>query len=115
MPSKFTEVIQSWDLAFKKTEFSDYVVGQVWAVNGANKYLLDQVRSKMDFPETLEAFERMSLKWPSSHRKVVEDKANGSALISTLKDKIPGIVPYIPKGDKESRVSAVCPQINPRS
>ncbi len=37
-PSKFEQVIQSWDLAFKETKTSDFVVGQVWGKLGANKY-----------------------------------------------------------------------------
>ena len=40
-------------------------------------------------------------------RKLVEDKANGSAIISTLKSKVSGIVPITPKESKEARASAV--------
>jgi len=47
-PSKraesLTDIIQSWDMAFKDTTDSSYVVGQVWGRDGANKFLLDQVR-----------------------------------------------------------------------
>jgi hypothetical protein len=45
-PAELDEVIQSWDLAFKDTRTSDYVVGQVWGRRGAGYFLLDQVRAR---------------------------------------------------------------------
>ena len=36
--AKFDETIQSWDATFKDTKASDYVVGQVWARKGADKF-----------------------------------------------------------------------------
>lgn len=110
-PAEFDEVIQSWDMAFKDTKASDYVVGQVWGRLGANTYLLDQVRDRMSFPETLVAFKSLTAKWPQSTAKIVEDKANGSAVIATLKNKIAGIIPYSPEQSKVARVHAVTPQI----
>jgi predicted phage terminase large subunit-like protein len=41
--------------------------------------------------------------------KLVEDKANGPAIISMLRDKIGGIVPYSPKGSKVARARAFQP------
>ena len=55
LPAQFDEVIQSWDLAFKDLATSDYVVGQVWAARGADRFLLDQQRERMDMPRTVEA------------------------------------------------------------
>ena len=89
-PSKFEQVIQSWDLAFKETRTSDYVVGQVWGKIGANKYLLDQVRRRMTFTETIAAMKALSDKWPEAIAKLVEDKANGPAVIDALKNQLPG-------------------------
>ena len=50
---RFDCQIQSWDMAFKDTKNSDFVVGQVLASHGADRYLLDQVRDRLDFPATL--------------------------------------------------------------
>jgi predicted phage terminase large subunit-like protein len=111
IPRKFDEVIQSWDCAFKDTKASDYVVGQVWGRKGADKYLLDQERSRMDCPATIQAVRRMSQKWPEAKVKLVEDKANGSAVIAMLKHEIEGLIAVNPDGGKESRVHAVSPQI----
>jgi predicted phage terminase large subunit-like protein len=105
------ELIQSWDMAFKATDNSDYVVGQVWLKRGATAYLLDQVRGRYDFPETIRQFRRLSAKWPQAVLKIVEDKANGPAVIASLANEIAGIVPEQPQGSKESRVSAVAPMV----
>jgi len=111
IPDALDEVIQSWDCSFKETKDSDFVVGQVWGKKGASAYLLDQVRGRMDFPTTLKAIEALSAKWPAALAKLVEDKANGPAVISTLKTKISGLIAVEPRGSKEARASAVSPAI----
>jgi predicted phage terminase large subunit-like protein len=110
-PRPFSEVIQSWDCAFKDTRTSDFVVGQVWGRHGADKYLLDQVRGRMDCPATIQAVKRLSEKWPQAQAKLVEDKANGPAVIATLKHEIVGLIAVNPEGGKEVRAHAVSPQI----
>lgn len=110
-PAHFDEVIQSWDCAFKDTNKSDYVVGQVWGRKGANKYLLDQVRARMDIVATMQAMTVLSAKWPKARAKLVEDKANGTAVIRMLKNKIPGLIAFNPDGGKEVRAQAVAPDI----
>jgi predicted phage terminase large subunit-like protein len=100
---------QSWDCAFKDTKDSAYVVGQVWAERGANSYLLDQVRDKMDIVATLEAVGLLTKRWPQALEKLIEDKANGPGVIRILHDKIPGLVPVEPKGGKETRMNASAP------
>lgn len=105
------QVIQSWDMTFKDTSSSDYVVGQVWARYGANAYLVDQVRRRMTFTETLSAFKALCARWPQATAKLVEDKANGTAVIDTLKREIAGIVPINPHESKYARANAVAPFI----
>ena len=103
------ELIQSWDMAFKGTESSDYVVGQVWLRVGATAYLLDMVRRRMNFTETLDAVRAMVARWPQATAKLVEDKANGTAVIASLRREVPGLVPVEPDGSKVARASAVSP------
>lgn len=105
------ELIMSWDMAFKDTKSSDYVVGQVWARRGANVYLLDQVHKRLTFTETVIAFKAMTARWPQATAKYVEDKANGTAIIDTLKSKIPGIVAITPTESKYARANAVAPMV----
>ncbi len=107
----YDDMIQSWDLTFKDTKGSDFVVGQVWMRRGANAYLLDQVRARMDFPTTIDAIERMHRRWPQALLKLVEDKANGPAAIASLAHRVPGIVPEEPQGSKYARASAIAPLV----
>lgn len=105
------ELVMSWDMAFKDTKSSDFVVGQVWARRGASVFLLDQVHKRLSFTDTLTAFKAMAARWPQATRKLVEDKANGTAIIDTLRSSIPGIVPVTPTESKYARANAVAPLI----
>jgi predicted phage terminase large subunit-like protein len=107
----FDRVIQSWDMSFKDTDGSDYVVGQVWGRLGARAYLLDQVRDRMDFPTTCEALKQLTATWPQARLKLVEDKANGPAVIAALQHTIPGMVPVEPDGGKVARAAGASPLI----
>jgi len=103
------ELVQSWDLAFKDTKSSDYVVGQVWLRVGNTAYLLDQVRARLNFTATCQAIEAMSAKWPQAVAKFVEDKANGPAVMNALSKKVFGMIPIEPEGSKYARASAISP------
>lgn len=105
------EVLISVDAAFKDTKASDFVVMQVWARRGATACLVDQVRKRLSFTDTLTALLALIAKWPQATRKLVEDKANGSAIISSLRSKVPGLVPVNPTDSKYGRASAVAPVI----
>jgi predicted phage terminase large subunit-like protein len=111
LPDDIDEMIQSWDLTFKDADGSDYVVGQVWARKGSACYLLDQVRDRMTFTSTCAAIKALSAKWPRASLKLVEDKANGPAVIDSLSSEVGGIVAVTPDGSKEARAHSVSPQI----
>lgn len=111
LPSSLDVVIQSWDCSFKETDSGSYVVGQVWGRKGTNYYLIDQFRARVDFVGTLQAFRTMTGKHPVARLKLVEDKANGPAVIAALKNEISGIIAVTPEGTKESRLHAVSPDI----
>lgn len=100
---------QSWDCTFKDTKDSAYVVGQVWAERGANSYLLDQLREKLDIVGTVDAVQLLSRRWPQALEKLIEDKANGPAVIRILRDQVPGLVEVEPKGGKENRMNGSAP------
>lgn len=104
-------LIQSWDMAFKDKNTSDYVVGQVWAKRGADSYLIYEVWARLSFTATLDAVKRVTRLFPESHKKLIEDTANGPAVISSLRHEIPGIVPVPVKGGKPARAEAVSPFI----
>jgi predicted phage terminase large subunit-like protein len=110
-PEKFDQMIQSWDFTFKDSKGSDFVVGQVWGRVGSNKYLLDQIRAKLSFSGSLAAMRTMTLRWPAATAKIVEDKANGPAIIDALRNELTGIVPMFPQGSKLARAQAAAPEL----
>ena len=99
----------SCDLTFKDTKTADFVVMSVYARYGADIFLIDKVKKRMSFTETLEQFKAIVAKHSDAPIKLVEEKANGAALISMLSKSIPGIVPVIPKESKTARAHAVTP------
>jgi predicted phage terminase large subunit-like protein len=106
------DVTQSWDCAFRDTKSSDYVVGQVWAKRGADSYLVYQVHRRLSFTETLDAVRHTKWLFPQTRKIIIEGKANGDAVIDSLKHEIPGIVVFEPGRDsKEGRATAVSPYI----
>jgi predicted phage terminase large subunit-like protein len=105
----FDELLISWDMAFKDLDSSDWVVGQVWARRGARAFLLDQVRRRMSFVETCAAVRTLAARWPQAVAKLVEDKANGTAVMNALARVVPGMIGVEPEGSKQARASAVSP------
>lgn len=104
MAKQLDEVAISCDATFKKTG-SSYVCIQVWGrKTGPHRYyLLHEVRAKMGYAETREGLKRLVEGWPATV-VVIEDKANGPALISELNEAmaIP-VVAWNPQGTKEER------------
>jgi predicted phage terminase large subunit-like protein len=105
----FQTMIQSWDCTFKDTDGTDFVVGQVWGIIKEQYYLVDQIRARMDLVDTCKALLSMTLKWPKARTKIIEDKANGPAVVSTLKKKVSGMILVNPEGGKIARAYAVEP------
>jgi predicted phage terminase large subunit-like protein len=106
LPAHGTWLI-SVDAAFKGDADSDYVAIGVWVHAGAEFYLVDQIRAKLTFTETCAAIERMAVKYPKAIAKIIEDKANGAAIIDTLGKKMSGVEGVTPEGGKEARLNAV--------
>lgn len=105
-PSTCDEILVSFDCTFKDAATSDYVAATAWAKCGAECYLLDCIRGRWGFVDTIKHFQLFCEKW-QPRQKLIEDKANGTAIIEVLKDKISGIVPINPKESKAERAEAV--------
>ena len=113
-------IIQSWDLTFgqidnagkKKATSGDYVAGHVYAVIGNKWILIDRVHERFTFTETVNAVQRMAARWPQTSRIYVEKKANGAALLNTLRKRASLIKPVEPQGSKEVRALAVQPTVD---
>lgn len=107
LPPFFDKKVLSWDMTFKDSKTSDYVVGSCWGRYQGSFYLIDQVRGRWDFVETLQRFCDFARKHNGVIRKLVEEKANGAAIISTLKKQVTGLIPINPTESKEARASAI--------
>ena len=111
LPSSFDECVIACDATFKNTASSDFVVICVWGKSGGNFYLIDQLRKRMDFPTTRQAFKAMIFKHAQASTRLIEEAANGVAIIQSLQEEIPGIIGVRAVGTKVARASAVSPMI----
>ncbi len=107
LPAKFDKVVGSLDATFKDTDGTDFVVIQVWGKLGANSYLLAQSRARMSFTKTVAEVVKTKSNHPRIRQFYIEDKANGPAVIDTLKGMMSGLVPIEPDGSKLARAHAV--------
>lgn len=110
IPLHLDFVGQSWDMTFKGHTETDWVVGQAWGLHGANHYLLHQVRGHWEFRECLPRVKKLRKDYPDGP-VWVEDKANGPAIMSALRDEVPGMVGVEPDGDKVARAWAQQPLV----
>lgn len=101
----------SIDASFKKTETSDMVAMELWGLRQNHCYLYKLVNKRMGFVETCKKIRQMTRDFPGIDQLIIEDKANGSAIIDSLRymDDMPPIVGVNPLGGKYSRAQAVSP------
>jgi predicted phage terminase large subunit-like protein len=109
LPSHFDRVLASWDMAFKDNDGSDYVCGTVWGFKGTDSYLLDGICSQLSFMGSCEAVKDMAKAWPQCAAVLVEDKANGPAVMNLLAKQVRALIPVEPMGSKTARAYAVEP------
>lgn len=107
-PKDFDQIVQSWDCAFKDAKDSDWVVGTVWGAKGADRYLIDRVRARMSFTETKSRVKALAAttraKYPQAITVLVEDKANGPAVIDDLRSSVGGLIEF-PVNDYGSKLA----------
>ena len=101
--------VQSWDCSFKDTDGTDPVAGHVWAKLGANYYLIDRKNERMDIVKTMNNINAWNIKHPDAIGKLIEDKANGPAVIRLLRDKVSGLIAIKATKSKAERLNAVLP------
>ena len=104
-----TEMI-SVDASFKEDDNSDCVSIQVWGKKAQNYYLRYCLNKRLNFPETVEAIKTIYRLFPRARTVLIEEAANGPAIIQTLQREM-FIIPVTPLGGKISRVNAVSPAI----
>ena len=104
-------VIISVDAAFKDGDDNDFVAIQVWGKRDRNYYLLDAIKQHLNFVDTLAAIRNFKSRYPETMFILIEDKANGTAIINVLSSEMEGVIPVKPEGGKVTRANAVSPAI----
>jgi predicted phage terminase large subunit-like protein len=109
LPVVFDALGVTVDCSFKETAKGSYVSIQVWGRKGGRRFLLDVRRGRVDIVQTIRWVLDMRAAWPRARLVLVEDKANGPAVISVLEKKLGGLIAYNPKGSKVARAVAFQP------
>lgn len=104
---RFDTMMMSVDAAFKDGEKNDYVAITIWGRIGSKIYLVDLVNEHMNFMATIRKIKLLKVRYPSIGITLIEDKANGTAIIQMLRDEVFGIVAVQPDASKEARVNAI--------
>lgn len=109
-PDDLEDIVISVDCTFKDLQTSDYVAIQAWGRKGANKYMLYRRKERLGFGATCKAIETVVALFPKRIAVLVEDKANGSAVIETLTNTVAGLIAINPEGGKVARAYAMQPE-----
>lgn len=109
LPDNLEEKIIVADLTYKDAKAADFTVIEVWGRKGSSMYLIDQIRDRMGFPAQVQAIKTMSARHPDAIAKIIEEAANGAAVIQTLQGEMMGILPFKPQTGKDARLAAVSP------
>lgn len=114
MPNRFDATCMAFDLSMKDGASSDYTALIVMGRQSNRFYVLDLVYGLMDIVKQVEAIAALCAKYPWVRTRLVEQKANGQAVLDLLKRHVTGLVPVNPKAGetKENRIMACVPEIN---
>ena len=109
LPLHWDEIISCADLNFFKDKKlkNDRTAYLVLGRRGSKIFVLHAYREILDFDVQVTEFHNLVKRYPQIGAKLVEDKANGHALETTLKNTIPGILLVPPNGGKLARVLGV--------
>lgn len=112
LPETFVAHAQSWDMNFRGEDDGDIdpgssrVSGGVWSLSGAQFYLRERVNAVMGFLTAVATVSEVSQRWPQVRDKLVEAKANGPAVMATLRRKVGGFIPVSPIHSKLTRATS---------
>ena len=109
-PENYGTELISVDASFKGDDSSDYVSIQVWGKKAQDYFLRYCLNKRLNFPDTVEAIKTIYRLFPRARTVLIEEAANGPAIIQTLQREM-FIIPVTPLGGKISRVNAISPAI----
>ncbi len=108
LPESFDAMVVALDASFKEGDSSDYAAIQIWGSLNADRYLIEQWRKRAGFHDTANALREIRERYPFA-KVLVEEAANGHAVLDALKREVPGIFAVKPEGGKMSRAATVEP------
>lgn len=108
---QFSQIVQSWDTAFKKGAETSYSVCTTWGLAENGHFLLSVWRNRVEFPELRRTLIALAEQWKPS-AILVEDRASGQSLLQELKSAttLP-VLAIRADSDKLSRAQAVTPLV----
>lgn len=113
LPKDIHYRIHSADCAFKGKKENDNTVNIYMGRRHTTKdlYIIDLIKDKMSFTETKKAFRTFYNKHPDYKALLVEDKANGTAIMDDLYSEFNRLIEVDPQGGKEQRFEAAAPLV----
>lgn len=117
---KFQQIVHSWDTSVKDRASSDFVSGQIWGVDKANRWLLRLYHERAALNATIEAMLMMAAWaddiWPTTpQRIIVETAANGADAIAEIRGRVQGVVAWDARASKYARAEAASPSLDGRN
>jgi predicted phage terminase large subunit-like protein len=110
-PAEFDQIVVSVDCAFKAARENDLVAIQTWGLVGPRSYLLGKSAQHRGYAETKTAVREAIAATPGVSAVLVEDKANGSAVIEELSREF-SVIAISPGSDsKFARAMACSPDV----
>lgn len=96
---------------FMRKWFMDNLYDGRTMKKGADCYLVYRFKKIMGFVDTVQKLDELLHKYTNYNALLVEDKANGSAIVDVMKRKYHSVIPIKVSGGKESRANAVAPML----
>lgn len=106
----FDKLVISIDANFKEGGTSRAAISVILG-KGPGRYVLDAWAGSVDYPTLRRKVEYFAGKYPLYTKILIEDKANGSALIAELGKKLRAVVAINPLGGKVTRANAMLPDV----
>jgi predicted phage terminase large subunit-like protein len=106
---EFEMVVLSVDCTFKSGKENDLVAIQKWGTVGVRSYLIERQTEHMGYIQTKAAIRAMQKHGRPASVILIEDKANGPAIVEELQadhDFGASVIAVDPQGDKVSRANA---------
>lgn len=116
LPDQLTTVLTG-DLAFKGEAHHDRVALHAWGAAEARRFLLDRRTRPRTFEETRNDFAALVGDHEGYEFALIEEKANGAALVNVLRGKVPRLNPenyralVNPSDSKVARANAWAPEL----